>query len=298
MPLSGKMRQWIEQLGAVTSAPILILGESGTGKEVVARAIHGAGARRQRPFVPIDCGALVGTLMESELFGHVRGAFTDAKMDKRGLIGEADGGTAFFDEIGDLPYEMQVKLLRVLQEREYRPVGSTRAVKVDMRVIAATWRDLPAAVEAGKFRQDLFYRLNVVSMPIQPLRKRRSEIPALVDYFLQRSGTRNCFFSQEALLKLCNYDWPGNVRELGNVVQRVAALADGPVFTSRDLPEEFNAIRKADSPNGQVMTLADLEKSHILKTLEDSGGDKSGAAYLLGISRSTLFRKLKDYGVE
>jgi transcriptional regulator with GAF, ATPase, and Fis domain len=220
-------------------APVLLLGESGTGKEVIARSIHNANPTGQ--FVPIDCGSLVGPLMESELFGHVRGAFTGAAEAKRGLIELADGGTAFFDEIGDLPLELQVKLLRLLQEREFRPVGSLTTHKVEIRVIAATHRDLVREVEQKTFRQDLFYRLNVITLRLPPLRDCREDIPLLVARFLERLGVRRTL-TQETLEALKSYDWPGNVRQLQNCIERMAVMSSGPLLQTGIYPPSYRII--------------------------------------------------------
>ena len=237
-PQTREIRGKIEKLGR-SRAAVLLLGESGTGKEVVARAIYDANPRGA--FVPIDCGSLVGQLMESELFGHARGAFTGAGEAKKGLVEMADGGTAFFDEIGDLKLEMQVKLLRLLQEREIRAVGSLARKQVDIRVIAATNRDLAREVARGNFRQDLYYRLNVVTLRLPPLRERKEDIPLLVDHFLARFGSRHSL-SPAALEAMLAYDWPGNVRELQNAVERMTALNSGDVLNVPDLPTTVQAI--------------------------------------------------------
>jgi len=307
-----QIRRHIERLGRSRS-PVLLLGESGTGKEVVARAIHevsGTGA-----FIPIDCGSLVGPLMESELFGHAKGAFTGAADTKRGLIELADGGTAFFDEIGDLPLDMQVKLLRLLQEREFRPVGSLATRKVEIRVIAATHRDLPSEVERKTFRQDLFYRLNVVSLRLPPLRDRKADIPLLVERFLDRLSVRHKL-SSECMETLMGYPWPGNVRELQNCIERMAAMSSGPLLQTADLPStlqtflaggrspEIAAAAVANGatprlalPQSGIIPLTEMEKHAILNALEYTKGDRATAALLLGIGRTTLYRKLKEYGL-
>ena len=235
-PQIAAIRRLIEKASA-NRLPVLLLGESGTGKEVVARAIHNANPRGQ--FVPIDCGSLVGTLMESELFGHVKGSFSGAAENKQGLVELADGGTAFFDEIGDLPLEMQVKLLRLIQEREFRAVGSLQWRKVDLRIIAATHRDLNAEVAAGRFRQDLFYRLNVFAIRLPPLRERKEDIPLLVDHFwtpASTSGLRGIEPSQELFDTFDAYDWPGNVRELKHCIDRMNALQSEGALQMADLP--------------------------------------------------------------
>ena len=294
--------------------PVLLLGESGTGKEVTARAIHNASPRGQ--FVPIDCGSLVGTLMESELFGHVKGSFSGANENKKGLIEMADGGTAFFDEIGDMPMEMQVKLLRVVQEREFRAVGSTNWRKVDLRIIAATHRDLKAEVAAGRFRQDLYYRLNVFTVHLPPLRHRKEDIPLLVDHFLNGSEFRP---GREVLDLLESYDWPGNVRELKHCVERMAAMQSEGALQMADLPSALQYHQAgtmgiaglADaisgegdlpqvnlSPRSPVISLPDSEKQTIGAALNATHGERAKAARLLGIGRTTLYRKMKQYGFD
>jgi DNA-binding NtrC family response regulator len=312
----AKIRQLIEKLGA-SRAPALLLGETGVGKEVIARAIHDANPKGN--FVPIDCGSLVGPLMESELFGHTKGAFTGAAEAKRGLIELANGGTAFFDEIGDLPLDLQVKLLRVLQEREYRPVGSLTRQKVDMRVISATHRDLVREVARGTFRQDLYYRLNVITVRIPSLRERKDDIPVLTRHFLSRHG--NYSLTNETQDAMLSYDWPGNVRELSNCVQRMTAMNSGPLLHVGDLPsplrnhiDETRADQRSmaafalpeapprPEPAGEqssvVMPLSEIEKRAILDALEYTKGDHTMAATLLGIGRTTLYRKLKEYRLE
>jgi DNA-binding NtrC family response regulator len=293
--------------------PVLLLGESGTGKEVAARAIHDANSRGQ--FVPIDCGSLVGTLMESELFGHVKGSFSGATENKKGLIDVADGGTAFFDEIGDMPVEMQVKLLRVVQEREFRAVGSTQWRKVDLRIIAATHRDLKAEVAAGRFRQDLYYRLNVFTIHLPPLRHRKEDIPLLVDHFLDGYGFQP---SREILDVLQSYDWPGNVRELKHCVERMAAMQSEGALQMADLPSALQnhqtsaglagLVDAVDwdcdlpqvslSPRSPVISLPDSEKQTICAALTATHGERAKAARLLRIGRTTLYRKMKEYGFD
>jgi DNA-binding NtrC family response regulator len=316
-PIS-KIRQLIEKLGR-SKAPVLLLGETGCGKEVIARAIHENNPRGN--FVPIDCGSLVGPLMESELFGHTKGAFTGASEAKRGLIDLANGGTAFFDEIGDLPLDLQVKLLRVLQEHEYRPLGSLVRQKVDMRVIAATHRDLAAEVERGDFRQDLYYRLNVITVRIPALRERKDDIPALIRHFLPAG--KNYSLTNEAQEAMLSYDWPGNVRELSNCIQRMTAMNSGPLLHTADLPSpvvnhlglargvERKMVASAHSavsgapapvlielPQSGILTLCEMEKRAILEALDHTKGDHTLAAQLLGIGRTTLYRKLKEYRLE
>ncbi len=315
----NRVRREIER-AARSAAPVLLLGESGTGKEVVARLIHDSGSGG--PFVPIDCGALVGTLMESDLFGHAKGAFTGAGEAKRGLVEAADGGTAFFDEIGDLPLDMQVKLLRLLQEREYRPVGSVIWKKANIRVIAATHRNLTDEVAAGRFRLDLFYRLNVVVIHLPPLRDRKQDIALLIEHFLEMLDRRYSL-AHEAMEAFVSYDWPGNVRELRNALERMTAMNSGPLLHTADLPSFVQNHLEAQKPQvlslaaavggaahitrnaehdgaapGQVnFSLNEIQKRAILNALEYTKGDLVMAAYLLGIGRTTLYRKLKEYKI-
>jgi two-component system response regulator HydG len=283
--------------------PVLVLGESGTGKEVVARAIHYNGPDRERPFIPVDCGALVPSLIESELFGYVKGAFTGANQNHEGLLEVGNGGTVFLDEIAELPVDLQAKLLRAIQEKEIRPVGSSRRVRIDVRIIAATNRDLETAVAEGSFRKDLFFRLNVVSIKLPPLRERAVDIPLLVDHFLEkynRPGQTAKSFSDDAMSMLMNYDWPGNVRELENSIERAVALSSGPVMTVNDLPSSMRQPNAA-APAGPVATIrpiADLERDAIMNALTQLHGDKLLAAKLLGIGKTTLYRKLKEYALE
>jgi transcriptional regulator with PAS, ATPase and Fis domain len=304
----------VEKLGRCRW-PVLLLGETGTGKEVVARSIHNVNP--VGPFVTIDCSSLVGPLMESELFGHVKGAFTGATGTKTGLIETADGGTAFFDEIGELPLDLQVKLLRVLQEKEFRPVGSLLQRRSDFRVIAATNRDLAKEVEKGTFRRDLFYRLNVVNMRLAPLRDRKEDIPALIVHFLGRYG-RNHTLTQETLEVMLSYDWPGNVRELENCIQHMVAINSGPLLHAMELPSmlQHHLMAKQTQslsaavgaplakPPGEalahghrapIVPLMQMERQAIIEALEYTKGDRANAANLLGIGRTTLYRKLKEY---
>jgi DNA-binding NtrC family response regulator len=295
-----------------TRTPVLITGESGTGKELVARAIHFRGSFAKRPFVAVDCGALVPTLIESELFGYEKGAFTGAVKSKHGLFQAASGGTIFLDEVGELPLEMQAKLLRVLQEKEVRPVGSNERVKVDVRVVAATNRELEEAYRAGTFRKDLYFRLNVVTVHLPALRERRSDIPRLVNFFLNRySPNQTMEVSKAALQCLLQYDWPGNVRELENCIERAVALGNHALIDVSDLPP---AIRSAPpsaaaletahtaSPEVHLETqstdLEEMERATILRVFEEVNGDKALAGKKLGISRATLYRKLKRYGIQ
>ena len=286
---------------------VLVTGESGTGKELVARAIHRHSLRRKRPFVAVDCAALTETLLESELFGHVRGAFTGAVADAPGLFAEADGGTIFLDEIGDVTPALQAKLLRVLQEHEVRPVGGTEWRKVDVRIIAATNRDLGGAVATGRFREDLYYRLKVVTIHLPPLRERREDIPLLVDHLVRKAaascGKRVTGVSESALALLGAYDWPGNIRELGHVLERSVALAQHEVLAAEDLPDDIGA---APPQNGGALpashpadrpTLAELKRRYIEQVLEESGGNVSRAAAVLGVDRRSLYRMLQRYGL-
>ncbi len=284
-----------------TRTPVLINGESGTGKELVARAIHFRGLLADRPFVAVDCGSLVPTLIESELFGYEKGAFTGAVKSKQGLFQSANGGTIFLDEIGELPLELQAKLLRVLQEKEVRPVGSNHKVNVDVRVIAATNRDLESEYRKGTFRKDLFFRLNVVAVNIPSLRERRSDIPMLVHWFLDRYATGESIqVTGVAMKTFLEYDWPGNVRELENCIERAVALGDRQVIDLPDLPPalkhggaEFDGVSLSMSSND----LEAIERATIQRVFEQVKGDKVMAGKMLGISRATLYRKLKLYKI-
>src|SRR5580692_3409597 len=282
--------------------PVLILGESGTGKELVARSVHFSGVRRNKPFIPVDCSSLVPTLIEAELFGYVKGAFTGALHAKQGLMEIADGGTLFLDEIGDLPFDMQAKLLRALQEKEVRPVGSTDRIPLSARIIAATNRDLDAAVRQGTFRQDLFFRLNVVQIKLPPLRERKSDIPVLVNSFLEKFGDANGktrTISEDAMSRLMAYDWPGNVRELENAIERAIALGSGPILHAGDLPTNLQYGTGDRLPqNDELLPLDELERRAILRALREAGGDKLAAARMLGIGKTTLYRKLKHYDAQ
>jgi two-component system, NtrC family, response regulator AtoC len=314
-----------------TRTAVLISGESGTGKELIARAIHFRGAFANRPFVAVDCGSLVPTLIESELFGYEKGAFTGALKSKQGLFQSADTGSVFLDEIGELPLELQAKLLRVLQEKEVRPVGSNQRVKVDVRIIAATNRDLEAAYKNGTFRKDLYFRLNVVTVHVPALRERRSDIPMLVNWFCERYAPGADLRASSAAMKaLMNYDWPGNVRELENCVERAVALGNGTLIDLGDLPPSIAAMGSAgltspasraasDSVPELVSDLAasaelspdvgspavplsttdleDIERATIQRVFEQVKGDKALAGRMLGISRATLYRKLKRYNI-
>jgi len=323
-PRTRQVLRLIEKMGKCRW-PALLLGETGTGKEVVARAIHNINPHG--PFVTIDCSSMVGPLMESELFGHVKGAFTGAANAKIGLIEAANGGTAFFDEIGELPLDLQAKLLRVLQEKEFRPVGSLSTRRSDFRIIAATNRDLAKEVEKGTFRRDLYFRLNVINIRLSPLRERKEDIPALINHFLSRVGSHYSV-TAEALEAMLSYEWPGNIRELENCVQHMVAINSGPLLHTADLPSNLQnyiiqkksqylmavagapsmapaisggAAMASDMPQVSiasipgVIPLAELERRAIINALEYTKGDRAVAAHLLGIGRTTLYRKLKEY---
>jgi len=303
-PEMEKMYRIIAKV-AQSSHSVLILGESGTGKEMVARAIHFNGPHPEAPFIPVDCGSLVPTLIESELFGYVKGAFTGAQRAKEGLLQIANGGTIFLDEIGEMPVDLQSKLLRAIQEREIRPVGSTKRVPINVRILAATNRDLELAVSNGTFRKDLYFRLNVVNLRIPQLRERRADIPLLAEHFLERlnrSTGVSRSLSDEALQVMTAYDWPGNVRELENCIERAAALSSGPFLHVADMPSQMqNMLLHNDASsvvlNG-IVPIAELEKRAIMSALTQVNGDKLRAATLLGIGKTTLYRKLKEYGAE
>jgi len=288
---------------ADTDSTILISGESGTGKELIAKAIHYRSSRASAPFVSINCGALPENLLESELFGHVKGSFTGAIRDKDGMFKVASGGTFFLDEVGETTLAIQVKLLRVLQEREIIPVGGTAPIKVDVRLIAATNADLEKAVKEERFRADLYYRLNVIPVVIPPLRDRRDDIPLLVDHFLhiasERAGRRKAI-TKQAMELLTNYDWPGNVRELENIVERACILQEGDEILVEDLPEKVRhhsqERRKVVMQETQV-TLDELEKEYLVSVLEETGWQKKKASQILGINASTLYRKIQRYGL-
>jgi DNA-binding NtrC family response regulator len=302
--LSPRMQKVYRVIEKVSqhSYPVLILGESGTGKELVARSAHFSGPRRNKPFVPVDCSSLVPTLIEAELFGYVKGAFTGAMHTKQGLMEIAGNGTLFLDEIGDMPIDMQAKLLRALQEKEVRPVGSTERVPLAARIIAATNRDLDAAVRQGTFRQDLFFRLNVVQIKLPPLRERKSDIPVLVNSFLEKFNDENGktrTISEDAMTRLMAYDWPGNVRELENAMERAIALGSGPILHAGDLPTSLQYGTGERAPqNDELLPLEEMEKRAIMRALKEAGGDKLAAARILGIGKTTLYRKLKQYRAE
>jgi DNA-binding NtrC family response regulator len=308
---SSKMKKVLElvELVSGTDSTVLIEGESGTGKELVARAIHFSGTRAKRPFIAVNCGALPEPLLESELFGHVKGSFTGAIRDKKGLFEEADGGTLLLDEIGDMPSPIQVKLLRVLQEGEIRRVGGNSNISVDVRIIASTNRKLSALVEEGEFREDLFYRLNVIPITIPPLRERRDDIAPLINHFVgvYKGKLKKDVegFSPEALEILLNHDWPGNIRELENVVERAMTLGSYTLISSSDLTKIFylgKSPSKSTEPESDDFNLHKahemLEREYILKALKKNDWNQSQAAKDLGIDRSSLWRKMKEYGIK
>ncbi len=286
---------------SASEASVLVTGESGTGKELIARAIHAGSPRAARPLVALNCAAIPETLLESDLFGYKRGAFTDAKADKPGLFVEAAGGSIFLDEIGELPMPLQPKLLRVLQEREIRPLGATKAEKVDVRLISATNRDLDRRLRDGRFREDLFYRLNVIHIHLPPLRDRVEDVLPLAEHFLARSASRAgkpiTGFREAAKKLLLGYGWPGNVRELENVVERAVALAEDTIITADDLPPAMRDRKNQDritTALAQGLTLEQLEKEYIQRVLQAEGGNKTRAAQRLGLDRKTLYRKLEE----
>ena len=317
---SKKVREMLRLVGRIKDLrmPVLVTGESGTGKEVVTRAIHDLSSHPERPFVVVDCGSLVPTLIESELFGHEKGAFTGASGNKQGLFQSANGGTIFLDEIGELPLEMQTKLLRVLQQKEVRPVGGNRPVKVDVRVIAATNRDLETECEKGRFRTDLFFRLNVVRVHLPSLRKRRDDIPELVHHFIRKvDPVHEIKVTAEAMGAMLNYEWPGNVRELENCVERAIALGDRRTIDLKDLPPAIQQSIPHQRPSepstsatnevpeflkAAAVQVADesenIERQTILQMLNEARGDKNLTGKLLGVSRATLYRKLRRYSID
>ena len=305
-PAIWKLRDLLEKVAA-SDASVLLSGETGTGKELVARAIHRLSARRERPFVVLDCGAVPSTLLESELFGHVRGAYTDARSERKGLFREASGGTLFLDEVGELPLELQPKLLRALQERTVRPVGGDSEVASDVRVVAATNRDLEAAVEEGRFRRDLFFRLEVLHVALPPLRSRGRDALLLaqsfVERFAARSGKRVLGFTAPVAERLLAYAWPGNVRELMNCIERAVALTSYEQLVVEDLPERVRAYRPdhivvASSDPAELAPLEEVERRYVLRVLEAAGGNKTIAARILGVDRKTLHRKLERWSAD
>jgi two-component system response regulator AtoC len=306
---SAPMMELFRTIGKIADykTTVLVIGESGVGKELVARAIHRRGSRQNGPFVAINCGAIPENLLESELFGHKKGAFTDATADRRGLFEEASGGTLFLDEIGELPLALQVKLLRVLQEETIRRLGDAKDVKIDVRIVAATHRDLQAEVKAGRFREDLFYRLNVLPIALPPLRERKEDIPLLTDHFIARNnarlGTQIRGLDAEARKALIDYAWPGNVRELENTIERAMVLADTDLLHLQDLPER---VREARDPVQMQLASGELsikktsriiEEVLIRRALQKTKGNRTRAAEVLEISHRALLYKLKDYKI-
>lgn len=302
-PPMKRIYAMIQQV-ADTDTSVLVSGESGTGKELVARALHEESKRRSRPFLAINCAAVPAQLLESELFGHTRGAFTDARSDRKGLFEQANTGTIFLDEVGELPTELQPKLLRVLQERKIRPIGSSREIELDIRVVAATNRQLESDVEHGRFRADLFYRLNVVQLDLPPLRERGMDILRLAEHFLrqysERLGRSIEGIERSAAQKLLDYDWPGNVRELSNYIERAATLTSANQIRVIDLPEKVRRFEVTGMPAQEsipqtVITLQELQERYIESVLKRVQGNKTQAAKLLGLDRRTLYRKLERY---
>jgi two-component system response regulator HydG len=298
---SAAMQRLYDLIGKVSQHcyPVLILGESGTGKELVARSIHDLGPRRDKPFAPVDCSALVPTLIESELFGHAKGAFTGADKATQGLFESADEGTLFLDEVGELPVDLQAKLLRVLQEKEIRPIGSTERIPINVRVIAATHRDLEAAVRGGTFRQDLYFRLNVVQIAIPPLRQRRDDIPLLAGHFLQKFSDPQMpvqTITETAMRRLMAYNWPGNVRELENAIESAVALSSDAALRVDDFSSIFQSAAAQCLPeDDKLLLLEKIERRAIFRALRETSDNKIAAARLLGIGKSTLYRKLEAY---
>jgi len=300
-----KMHQVFEVISKVarSKCTVLIQGESGTGKELVARAIHASSVEADNAFIPIDCCSINENLIESELFGHEKGAFTGAHIEKEGLFRVASGGTIFLDEISEIPVEVQARLLRALQERKVRPIGGTRYYDIDVRVIAATHKNLQTAIKDGAFREDLFFRLSVVPIEVPPLRERKGDIPLLINHFVQkfqREDNPVKGVSQDAMKVLLHYDWPGNVRELENVVHGAIALSGSDTIRKDDLPSSWlERVNKKEEAGHEFRpkTLAELERVAIERTLEETGGDKAAAARVLGINKSTLYRKLQKYSL-
>ena len=299
-PSMQRIYDFVERISG-SSSNVLITGESGTGKELVAKAIHYNGTRKEGPFIAVNCAAIPETLLESELFGYKKGAFTDAKTDKKGLIFEANEGTLFLDEVTEMPPTLQAKLLRVIEQREVRPLGDTNSYPVDARVISTSNRDIKSLIQGGQFREDLFYRLKVIDIELPPLRERREDIPLLVQHFLNKFGQDSkkniSGISEDALRILLNYSWPGNVRELENVIQRAITLSQNEEILPEDLPTPLmeeageNVIEKGLR---EKYTIEQLEKEYIKRVLIEVGGNKSKAAEILGLDRKTLYRKIKE----
>jgi transcriptional regulator with PAS, ATPase and Fis domain len=285
---------------ATCDTPILLIGESGTGKELLARALHRKSPRAQGPFLAINCSAITEPLLESELFGYRRGAFTDARSDQPGLFQSAQHGTIFLDEIGDMATSLQGKLLRVLQEKEVHPLGAPAPVPIDVRIVTATHRDLPSLVADGRFREDLLYRINVIEVRVPPLRERPDDLEPLVRHLLAKHGAKigrpDCGLSAQAMTAIRRHAWPGNVRELENVIERALVLGASPIVTLDDLPDHLKEQR---SPSGHAggRRLADVERDHIVHTLHEVDGNKAAAARVLGLNRKTLYRKLTQHRI-
>ena len=305
-PVMRKLMNRLERV-ADTETSVLITGETGTGKELVAQALHKRSRRRKGPFVAVNCAALPGALLESELFGHKRGAFTDAKTERKGLFLQAHSGTLFFDEIGDIPLTLQPKLLRSLEERRARPIGGTSEVAFDVRIIAATNRDIETAIEEGRFREDLYYRINVIQIDLPPLRERGTDILLLARHFVKQFGIRSnkqiAGISNAASEKLLNYAWPGNVRELRNAIERAVVLTGYEKISVDDLPEKIRDYKasqflvEGDNP-AELIPIQEVERRYILHVLKTVGGNKTLAAKVLGLDRKTLYRKLQHYKVD
>lgn len=297
---SPKMQEVLQRaaLFADSDAPVVVFGESGSGKEVIVRVLHANSPRRDRPFVAVNVAALSAELLESELFGHAKGAFTGAAAERRGLFEAAHGGVLFLDEIGEMPLPMQAKLLRALQDGEVRRVGETQSFAVDVRIVCATHRDLPAQIAKGLFREDLYYRLKVLNLRVPPLRERRQDILALVERFLASEGRPQLKLSPAAARRMVDYGWPGNVRELASAVKFAVAVArDRGAIDLEHLPDELRVATASSSPasgGGALQSLAEAERAHILFVLEQCGGNQMEAARVLGIGRNTLWRKLKE----
>jgi len=305
-PAMQKVYDLLERVSD-SEASVLVTGESGTGKELVARALHDSGPRREGPFVAVNCSAVPENLLESELFGHARGAFTDARQDRVGLFSQANGGTLFLDEIGEIPLLVQPKLLRALEERKVRPVGSNHELDIDVRIVAATNRDLEAAVEEQRFREDLYFRINVIHVDLPPLRSRGTDILALAQHFLGRyalqAGKEVQGISPSAAQRLCDYEWPGNVRELRNCMERAVALTRYTDVAVEDLPERVAKYRRShvvvasDDPS-ELVPMEEVERRYILRVVETVGGNKTMASKILGLDRKTLYRKLERYKLD
>ena len=304
---SARMRQIFELVTRVSdlAVNVLILGESGTGKEMIARAIHQNSARAEKSFIPINCAAIPETLLESELFGYVRGAFTDAHKDRRGLFQAAKGGVLFLDEISEIPLSLQAKLLRVIEDKEVRPLGANQGEKVDVRLVSACNRDLERLVQEGRFRQDLYYRLNVIRIDLPPLRERAEDIPILVEHFMRKFSNQSRRqldgVEPEALAALTRYPWPGNVRELEHTIERAVLLGKQALIGLEDLPSSLAARNNEVFPVAEAVvksyTLRDLERDYIMRVMETTNGNKTEAARILGVDRTTLYRKLEEYKV-